>query len=223
MLGGNLIDKTDDLTAFKGMRQLFQLNLLSNPVQSEAGYRNKVFTMFPSLTVLDGLDKGGKDAFNATSMANTTSRVPAKLFDTSRPVPSTSLFSGGTVASSSLFNGGGAVASSSLFSGGAPSSGTIGLFSSAPFSLPPLPARSASRKPTVTKTISLPKPSKAGKAGKTGKSGKASTVSARTGGRSMTSRAGLVFPVGRIRRHLKTNDPNNRLSKGSAVFLAAVL
>jgi hypothetical protein len=190
MLGGNKVEKTDDLLAFKGMKQLFQLNFLSNPIQNEAGYRNKVFSMFPSLTVLDGLDKGGKDAFNATSMANTTSRVPSGLFDTSRPVPSTSLFVAPSPAPVTF--------------------GTGGLFSSGPLTLPV-----RKRTPVVS----------SGVVGKAGKGGKAGKNSARlgTGSRSMSSRAGLVFPVGRIRRHLKTNDSSNRLTKGSSVFLAAVL
>lgn len=194
MLGGNKVAKTDDLLAFKGMKQLFQLNFLSNPIQNEPGYRNKVFSMFSSLTVLDGLDKGGKDAFNATSMANTTSRVPATLFDTSRPAPSTSLFG----ASSS-----------------SPPPFGAGLFSSG---LPSLPVPHPARK-RIPATISTAVVGKSGKGGKAGKS----SVRLGTSSRSMSSKAGLVFPVGRIRRHLKTNDSSNRLSKCSSVYLAAVL
>lgn len=198
MLGGNKIEKTDDLIAFKGMKQLFQISLLSNPIQSEAGYRVKVFSMFPSLTVLDGLDNGGKDAFSATSMANTTSRVPATLFDTSPPVHSTSLFSG--------------FPTGSLFSA-----------SSRPIPLPPALDSKVPRKSTASRAISPSIPPKAGKAGKAGKSGKRSKVSSVGSSRTMSSRAGLVFPVGRIRRHLKTSDPLYRIGKGSAVFMAAVL
>ena len=44
--------------------------------------------MFPSLTILDTLDRGGKDAYNNASMVQTVSRVPDSLFDKSAPVPS---------------------------------------------------------------------------------------------------------------------------------------
>lgn len=33
MLGGNKVEKTEDLEALKGMRQLFQLDLINNPIQ----------------------------------------------------------------------------------------------------------------------------------------------------------------------------------------------
>ena len=155
--------------------------------------------MFPSLTVLDGLDKGGKDAFNATSMVNTTSRVPTGLFDTSRP----SISSAPRVPLSSAtfpFTG---------FAGGSilPSSGT------GPSVIP----KSKSRKPRTARSSS-PSHKAPSKAGKGAKSGKASR-----GTKTMSSRAGLTFPVGRIKRHLKTNDPHNRISKGAPVYMAAVL
>ncbi len=176
MLGANKIEKIEDLIALKGMKQLFQINLLGNPIQTEAGYRNKVFDMFPSLTVLDGLDKGGKDAFNATSMVNTTSRVPSTLFDTSAPVISPSI------------------------------------------SHPYIHKRSISKKPEATKAIAPPHI-----APKAGKSGKSSKITPSKGSRTMSSRAGLVFPVGRIRRHLKENDTQHRISKGSSIYMAAIL
>lgn len=192
MMGGNKVEKTDDLVALKGMKQLFQINFLSNPIVNEPGYRNKVFSMFPSLTVLDGLDKGGKDAFNATSMANTTSRVPTSLFDTSPSIPSSMPFAPTT----------------SLFSSSIPA--------------PLFPPRSIPRKTTVSpRAVSVSVP-KIGKSGKSGKSGKASKVSA-TSSKSMSSRAGLVFPVGRIRRHLKENDSQFRVSRGAPIFMAAFL
>ena len=200
MLGGNQVEKTDDLIAFKGMRQLFQINLLSNPIQTEAGYRNKVFSMFPSLTVLDGLDKGGKDAFNATSMVNTTSRVPTGLFDTSRPSVSSVIGVPLTSAriSPSDF---GSVARPGFFSGVAST----------------VVPKSKSRKSRAARSVSPSHkaPSKAGKGAKSGKAGRVT--------KTMSSRAGLTFPVGRIKRHLKTNDPHNRITKGAPVYLAAVL
>jgi len=68
MLGANQIKKIDDLNALKGMRKLLQLDLLNNPLAKEAGYRNQVFSIFPSLSILDTLDKIGKDAYNNATM-----------------------------------------------------------------------------------------------------------------------------------------------------------
>lgn len=50
------------------MRSLLQLDLLNNEVVKLPGYRAQVFSMFPSLSILDTLDKIGKDAFNNASM-----------------------------------------------------------------------------------------------------------------------------------------------------------
>lgn len=85
MLGGNKVEKIEDLEALRGMRQLFQLDLINNPIQHQPGYRAKVFEILTSLTVLDTLDKSGKDAYETTSMSQTAARVPPALFDTSRP------------------------------------------------------------------------------------------------------------------------------------------
>ena len=40
--------------------------------------------MFPSLQVLDTLDKDGKDQFGKKSMAESAGRVPSSLFDNSK-------------------------------------------------------------------------------------------------------------------------------------------
>ena len=42
--------------------------------------------MLPSLTILDTLDKGGKDAYTNQSMMQAVSRIPDNLFDKS-PIP----------------------------------------------------------------------------------------------------------------------------------------
>jgi hypothetical protein len=44
------------------------LDLLNNPVVKEAGYQAHVFSLFPSLSILDTLDKIGKDAYNNSTM-----------------------------------------------------------------------------------------------------------------------------------------------------------
>ena len=52
--------------------------------------------------------------------------------------------------------------------------------------------------------------------------GKAKMVN--TGGKlSSSSRAGLVFPVARIRRHLKETIPGVRIGKNSGVYMGAIL
>lgn len=58
------------------MRNLLQLDLINNPVYRISGYRDKVYEMFPSLIVLDTLDKSGKDAFNNVTMMETVHRIP---------------------------------------------------------------------------------------------------------------------------------------------------
>ena len=87
MLGANRVDKVEQLNALKSMRSLLQLDLLNNDVVKLPGYRAQVFSMFPSLSILDTLDKIGKDAFNSKTMMEAASRVPDALFDKSAPVP----------------------------------------------------------------------------------------------------------------------------------------
>jgi hypothetical protein len=69
------------------MRNLLQLDLLNNEVVKLPGYRAKVFTLFPSLSILDTLDKIGKDAYNNATMIEAVSRIPDNLFDKSPPPP----------------------------------------------------------------------------------------------------------------------------------------
>lgn len=45
----------------------------------------------------------------------------------------------------------------------------------------------------------------------------------RSKSQSMSSRAGLVFPCGRVLRHLKASKHAPRVGKGAAIYLAAVL
>jgi len=87
MLGANKIDKLEHLNPLKSMRSLLQLDLLNNEVVKLPGYRAHVFSLLPSLSILDTLDKIGKDAFNNKSMLEAASRVPDTLFDKSPPPP----------------------------------------------------------------------------------------------------------------------------------------
>lgn len=43
--------------------------------------------MFPSITILDTLDRGGKDAYSNQTMVQAVSRIPDNLFDKSLPPP----------------------------------------------------------------------------------------------------------------------------------------
>ena len=63
------------------MKELLQLDFINNPVSRIPGYRNTVFTMFPKVTILDTLDKVGKDAYANSSMNQAVARVPEALFD----------------------------------------------------------------------------------------------------------------------------------------------
>jgi hypothetical protein len=67
------------------MRELFQLDLLNNPIQEETGFRNQIFGMFPSLMILDTLDKKDQDT-NKSLINEATKRIPTNLFETKKPV-----------------------------------------------------------------------------------------------------------------------------------------
>lgn len=69
------------------LRSLLQLDLLNNEVVKLPGYRAQVFILFPSLSILDTLDKIGKDAYNNATMLEAVSRVPDNLFDKSPILP----------------------------------------------------------------------------------------------------------------------------------------
>lgn len=163
MLGANKVEKVDDLAALKGFRQLLQLDLLNNPVVNEPGYRAKVFSMFPSLSILDTLDKVGKDAYNNSTMMEAVSRIPDSLFDKIPPPPPV------------------------------------------PIALAPVHHKEKKKLThALARTGSLDsithKTKKVARVDR-GKGGKAKiTVGA---GKSRSSRAGLLFPVGRIKRKLK--------------------
>jgi len=148
--------------------------LINNPVSKLPGYRVQVFNMFPTLTILDTLDKSGKDAYSNTTMVEAVSRVPDTLFDKSKPLILPPVVH--------------------------------------PIHAPVHKKQTSKLKKALARTGSLdsivivPKVRNAiigirkTERGKLAKSGKMAVVS---GNRSKSSRAGLVFPVGRIRRQLK--------------------
>ena len=53
--------------------------------------------------------------------------------------------------------------------------------------------------------------------------GKLGKAKAAVGGKSRSSRAGLLFPVGRIKRKLKEVMSGQRVGVGGAVYMAAIL
>lgn len=121
--------------------------------------------MFPSLSILDTLDKSGKDAYANATMVEAVSRIPDSLFDKSKP---------------------------------------------APFVLPVHAPIHRDQKSKLKKALSrtgsldvgsrLPKPKALVPVSRGKGSSKIGKVPA---GRTKSSKAGLVFPVGRIRRMLK--------------------
>ncbi|KAJ3931348.1 MAG: histone-fold-containing protein [Lentinula lateritia] len=69
---------------------------------------------------------------------------------------------------------------------------------------------------------------KSGKSGKLGKSGKSVTgkktiLLAKKSRKNRSERAGLVFPVTRLRRYMKVINADKRLTSSAPVYLAAVL
>lgn len=175
------------------LKQLLQLDLINNPVSKLPGYREKMFSIFPTISILDTLDRSGKDAYTSSSMALTVSRVPDTLFDRSPVVP--------------------------VFVPPAPVvAPTTTVARTSSVSRAPV-VRTSSHTSVKSKTMNK-KPIITSKKAKSGKSGKTAIVSK---SRSGSSRAGLTFPVGRIRRRLKENLSGVRISKGTSVYLAAVL
>ncbi len=122
--------------------------------------------MFPSLSILDTLDKSGKDAYNNATMVETVSRIPDSLFDKSISIPSPMVL---------------------------------------PVHAPIHRDQKSKLKKALSRTGSLDAANKFTK--KTiipvSRGGKGSKIGKIPAGRTKSSRAGLVFPVGRIRRMLK--------------------
>lgn len=163
------------------MRKLLQLDLLNNPVVRLPGYRAHVFTLLPSLSILDTLDKVGKDAYNNSTMLEAVSRIPDNLFDKSPPPPPAPLMAPVHIKEKKKL------------------------------------ARALARTGSLDSIKVAPKPARKDRAGKI-----ASKVPIASS-KSRSSRAGLLFPVGRIRRHLKEVMVGQRVGSGSAVYAAAVL
>lgn len=177
------------------MKQLLQLDLINNPVSKLPGYREKVFKIFPSLTILDTLDKSGKDAYAGSSMALSVSRVPDALFDKSAPVP-VYVPPPMLVATAARTKSISKPAATSATSAAIPP-----VVSSAPLtSTASLSRIRTNSKSSIKPTHGVASGKMGGKSGKMGKLGKTAHI---TKSRSASSRAGITFPVGRIKRKLK--------------------
>lgn len=152
-----------------------------------------MFSIFPSISILDTLDKSGKDAYAGSSMALAVARVPDALFDKSPSVP---FIPPVTVPPAS-------VPSKVSVTPSVPPARTTSISKPTPL-VTTTSKRSMKADPVIKadkddKKVSKTN-SKSGKLGKTGKLGKAATG---TKSRSASARAGLNFPVGRIKRRLK--------------------
>lgn len=184
------------------MKQLLQLDLINNPVSKLPGYRNQIFLMFPTITILDTLDKGGKDAYTNPSMIQAASRVPDSLFDKSAPVPAPVFIPPPPVSKSP--------------------SRLIAPSKSKSKSIKDLPlARKASKSKVVK--IDPPVAPVGVKSKKVVHTASKRSKILASSGRSKSSRAGLSFPVARIKRKIKNTSMGLRVGNGSAVYMAAVL
>lgn len=145
-----------------------------------------MFTIFPSMSILDTLDKSGKDAYTNSSMALTVSRVPDALFDKSPPAPVIPpvTFPVAPLRTSTIAT--------------VPAART----SSVSKPVTPLVATS-SRKSIRADPPKDKKIDKTDKSAKSGKSAKLGKTALATKSRSASARAGLIFPVGRLKRKLK--------------------
>jgi hypothetical protein len=192
MLGANSIAKLEDLEPLKNMRKLLQLDLLNNPVVKEPGYRAQVFSLLPSLSILDTLDRVGKDAYNNSTMQEAVSRIPDNLFDKSVPVPAPHV------------------------------PAHVGVHIKENKKL----KHALARKGSLDSITHKPAPDRANPRSKSikgvAKGAKGAKLPVSTS-KSRSSRAGLLFPVGRIRRQLKEVMIGQRVGSGSAVYMAAIL
>lgn len=135
-----------------------------------------MFAIFPTISILDTLDKSGKDAYTSSSMALTVSRVPDTLFDKSAPAP---------------------VSVPPLPPKAVPITTTLSKTASIKKkTLTPIvktDSRVSATKPKVDGDLSA---SKKGKSGKIGKIGKLSSLRTK-------ATHGMIFPAARLKRKLK--------------------
>ncbi|KAL4427263.1 hypothetical protein ABPG74_011499 [Tetrahymena malaccensis] len=216
MLGANQIEDIEDLKRLGQMRELIQLDLLNNPVVNTDNYRNYLFNLFPSLVILDTLDKNGIDQEKA-ALDISASRVPDNLFDKSKPAQSVSKqVKSVKVTSNNLFGSIQKVAQVKLNPKPAPAK------VSKPSQPPTQDNKSNQAQAKAATAVSVgrkaPASRNGGIASKTGK-GKMNAFSKQ----STSSKSGLVFPCGRLRRYLKQACKQFRVSSSCNIYLAGVL
>lgn len=60
-LGGNPIESYEDLEPLVELQNLVQLDLFGCPISEKSDYREKIFSMFKGLKILDNQDAEGND------------------------------------------------------------------------------------------------------------------------------------------------------------------
>nr|Q5Y2C3.2 RecName: Full=Histone H2A.Y [Tetrahymena thermophila SB210]AAU87547.2 core histone H2A variant [Tetrahymena thermophila] len=217
MLGANQIEEIEDLKRLGQMRELIQLDLLNNPVVNTNNYRNLVFNLFPSLVILDTLDKNGIDQEKA-ALDISASRVPDNLFDKSKPVQNVSkqVVKNAKATQNNLFSSTQKVAQVKQIPKivpakvSKPSQASVQDNKSNVVQAKVTAAVSVGRKAPASRNGGVP--SKAGK-------GKMNAFSKQ----STSQKSGLVFPCGRLRRYLKQACKQFRVSSSCNIYLAGVL
>jgi len=63
-LGGNKIKSLDEIAELKALKEIENIDFIENPVSKEKEYSSKMWEMFSSLKVLDGLDKDGEECLS---------------------------------------------------------------------------------------------------------------------------------------------------------------
>lgn len=214
MLGANKIEKLEHIQGLSSMRQILQLDFINNPVSKVAGYRNQVFSFFPTCMILDTLDRGGKDAYNNASMTQAASRVPDSLFDKSAPPPPAPIVIPPAVSHTHKEQK--KKLTTALARTGSLDSKS-GKVSAA------LKKEASKVSKTDSKSRPLKRNSKNSVKSRGSKGAKISKMPIGYSGRTKSARAGLTFPVARIHRHIKSTMQGLRVANGSAVFMAATL
>ncbi|KAL4464415.1 hypothetical protein ABPG72_010902 [Tetrahymena utriculariae] len=214
MLGANQIEDIEDLKRLGQMRELIQLDLLNNPVINTNNYRNFVFNLFPSLVILDTLDKNGIDQEKA-ALDISASRVPDNLFDKSKPAQNVSKQAVKTTKVT-LVNSTQKLVQAKLVNKPAP------VLASKPSQASTQDNKSKQIQVKATAAVSVGRKAPASRNG--GVPSKAGIAKMNAFSKQSTSqKSGLVFPCGRLRRYLKQACKQFRVSSSCNIYLAGVL
>ena len=78
-LSANQITQYENLDSLNFLSNLFQLDLIANPITAKSDYTDQIFQRFPSLKFLDSRDKNGSQS-NQANMAESLQRIRPDLF-----------------------------------------------------------------------------------------------------------------------------------------------